>query len=408
MRRLLLFGWFIICGVTLTFAQSDSIVMKFLQETHGVTFTAHNEVELLPSGKEKFARMFEDVKNARHSIHMEYFNFRNDSISHELFHLLEERAKAGVEVRILFDAFGNKSNNRPLHKCHLDSLRAVGIQIFVFRPFKFPWLNHIMGRDHRKIVVIDGKIAYTGGMNVADYYLNGTKQVGEWRDMHLRIVGETVAELQTIFMRAWNKQTKDTLQGEQYFPPSDTPETCRMGVVNREPKRSPKVIRETFAEAIDAAQKQIQIVNPYFTLNKRINRALKRAIKRGVDVQIMISANSDIPLTPRAVEYAAHKLMQCGAHVYVYRGGFHHTKVMTVDSCMTFVGSANLDHRSLCCDYECNVLITDKAKTAEFQRIYERDKETRCYMLTEGRWHQYWSRCKRMKCQISRWFRIFL
>ena len=408
MRRVLSLGLLMLFGVTLALGQSDSTVVKFLEDKHGVKFTAHNDVQLLPSGKEKFAAMFEDVKNAQHSIHLEYFNFRNDSISHALFRILGERAKAGVEVRVLFDAFGNMSNNRPLKKCHLDSLRKEGIKIHIFRPFKFPWFNHIMGRDHRKIVVIDGKIAYTGGMNVADYYLNGTEQVGEWRDMHLRVEGETAAELQTIFMRAWNRQTGDTLQGKRYFPASDMQTTCKMGVVNREPKRSPRVIRETFAEAIDAAQCQIQIVNPYFTLNKRINRALKRAIKRGVDVQIMISANSDIPLTPRAGEYAAHKLMQCGAHVYVYRGGFHHTKVMTVDSCMTFVGSANLDHRSLCCDYECNVLITDRAKTAEFQRIFERDKETRCYLLTEGRWQQYWSRCKRMKCQISRWFRIFL
>lgn len=123
------------------------------------------------TGQEKFDDMFQAIRQARKSIHLEYFNFRNDSIADALFDLLAEKAKEGVEVRALFDAFGNASNNKPLKKKHIKALRARGIEIYKFDPLRFPWINHVFSRDHRKIVVIDGKLAYTGGMNVADYYI---------------------------------------------------------------------------------------------------------------------------------------------------------------------------------------------------------------------------------------------
>ena len=172
-----------------TIAQtSDSILVEDIRE-NGITFTHENSVKLLMSGKEKFADMFEKIRQAKSSIHMEYFNFRNDSIANLLFDILRDKRKEGVEVRCLFDGFGNDSNNQPLKKEHLQSLHQDSIDIHEFDPIRFPWVNHIWPRDHRKIVVIDGEIGYTGGMNVADYYLVGTEQVGEWRDMHCRIEG---------------------------------------------------------------------------------------------------------------------------------------------------------------------------------------------------------------------------
>ena len=136
---------------------------------------------------------------------MEYFNFRNDSIANALFDLLAEKVKEGIEVRALFDAFGNWSNNKPLKKRHLKAIRERGIEIVKFDPFKFPYINHAAHRDHRKIVVIDGKIGYTGGMNIADYYINGLPKIGTWRDMHIRIEGPAVDILQEIFLTIWNK-----------------------------------------------------------------------------------------------------------------------------------------------------------------------------------------------------------
>ena len=172
---------------------SDSIIVERMRRV-GVTFSHDNSVTLLVNGQEKFDDMFKAIRQAKSSVHLEYFNFRNDSIASLLFNILAQKAEEGVEVRALFDGFGNDSNNRPLRKRHLKDIRSKGIEIFEFDPLRFPWVNHVFHRDHRKIVVIDGKVAYTGGMNVADYYIKGTEQVGKWRDMHCRIEGSEVKE----------------------------------------------------------------------------------------------------------------------------------------------------------------------------------------------------------------------
>ena len=183
---------------------SDSLVLRFLSES-GIPISDNNKVKLLKSGREKFIDLFSAIREAKHHIHLEYFNFRNDSIANALFALLAEKVKEGVEVRAMFDAFGNWSNNKPLKKKHLKKIREQGIEIVKFDPFTFPYINHAAHRDHRKIAVIDGEVAYTGGMNIADYYINGLPKIGTWRDMHMRIEGDAVNDLQEIFLTIWNK-----------------------------------------------------------------------------------------------------------------------------------------------------------------------------------------------------------
>ena len=202
--------------VSIVLQSSDTAIRQVL-EKDGVVFTHNNSVTLLTSGQEKFDDMFEAIRQAKSSVHLEYFNFRNDSIASALFDLLRLKAKEGVEVRALFDGFGNDSNNRPLKRHHVEALRRDGIEIYEFDPVRFPWVNHVFTRDHRKIVVIDGNVAYTGGMNVADYYIKGTEQVGQWRDMHCRIEGGAVNQLQMIFLRIWNKVTEQNVWGSKYF-----------------------------------------------------------------------------------------------------------------------------------------------------------------------------------------------
>ena len=188
-----------LAAATPTFAQSDSLMRQELKEM-GAPITGNNRVELLMSGHDKFIDLFEAIRGARHHIHLEYFNFRNDSIANALFDLLAQKAAEGVEVRAMFDAFGNWSNNRPLKKKHLRDIRKRGIEIVKFDPITFPYINHALHRDHRKIAVIDGRIGYTGGMNIADYYINGLPEIGEWRDMHMHIEGDVVRYLQGIFL----------------------------------------------------------------------------------------------------------------------------------------------------------------------------------------------------------------
>lgn len=380
---------------------SDSLIVENLRD-EGITFSHNNSVTLLMSGQEKFDDMFQAIRQARSSVHLEYFNFRNDSIASLLFRLLAQKAKEGVEVRALFDGFGNDSNNRPLKRKHLKQMRSVGIEIYEFDPVNFPWVNHVFHRDHRKIVVIDGKIAYTGGMNVADYYINGTEVVGEWRDMHCRIEGDEVNTLQKIFLRMWNKVTGQNVYGAKYYRGYHgadyitglKPDTCctagkkMVGIINREPRVTNKIIRKFYTDAINEAKDSIKLVNPYLTLNNTLKRALRNAVKRGVKVEIMVSAHSDIPLTPDCVFYNVHNLMQHGVDVWIYKKGFHHTKIIMVDGRFCTVGSANLNARSLNFDYEENAVIINPCTTKELNDMFERDK-AESFKLTEETWDEW-------------------
>ena len=365
---------------------SDSRIMNQMGVA-GVKFYDGNEVRLIMSGREKFEMMFEDIRNAKSSVHLEYFNFRNDSIASLLFDILRQKRKQGVEVRALFDGFGNDSNNRPLKKHHIQSLRDDSIDIHEFDPVRFPWVNHIWPRDHRKIVVIDGHIAYTGGMNVADYYIVGTEQVGEWRDMHCRIEGPVVNELQDIFARIWQKVTKEQLSNPKYYRGKDKGDMT-VGIVNREPNKTNKIMRQLYINALDDAQDSIQIINPYFTLTPSVKKAIHRAIERGVKVDILVSAKSDIPLTPDAVYYNVHKLMKRGANIWLYQPGFHHSKIMMVDGKFCTVGSTNLDARSLRFDYEVNALIVNTKITQELQDMFIRDTK-KSVKLTPEEWNNF-------------------
>ncbi len=375
---------------------ADSLVINELQQ-EGVTFSNNNRVKLLMSGQEKFDDMFQVIREARRSIHLEYFNFRNDSIAMLLFNILAEKAAEGVEVRALFDAFGNSSNNKPLRKRHLRRLRGQGIQIYEFDPLRFPWINHVFSRDHRKIVIIDGEVAYTGGMNVADYYINGTEQVGSWRDMHCRIEGEEVNTLQRIFMHIWEKTTGERLQGEQYYyglytapylTSIDSLPPSTVGIINREPRKSNRIIRQFYYSAIDNARDSIKLINPYLTLNRKLKRKLRQAVERGVKVEIMASTHSDIPLTPDCMFYNLHSLMKHGVQAWMYEPGFHHTKVIMVDGSLCTVGSANLNARSLRWDYEENAVIVDRRITQQLCDMFERDKKD-SFLLTPESWNRF-------------------
>ena len=431
LRRILLHVLLWGClAVTAQPTPSDSLIRHQLEE-YGISFSSDNSVVLLFSGQEKFDDMFEAIRQARQSVHLEYFNFRNDSIASLLFDLLREKRKEGVEVRAMFDAFGNDSNNQPLRKYHVEALRNDSIDIYEFDPIRFPWVNHIWPRDHRKIVIIDGNVAYTGGMNVADYYIKGTEQVGAWRDMHCRLEGSVVDDLHRIFMHAWQKVTGEDLSTQpQYLRAAEPvlmshlkPDTCStaghktVGIVNREPGTvrladgsllgRKDAMRYFYVNAINDARDSIRIINPYFTLIPSVSKALKRAIKRGVKVELMISAKSDIPLTPDCAFYYMHRMMKYGAHVWLYQSGFHHSKIMMVDGRFCTVGSTNLDARSLRFDYEENAVIIDRPTTLELDRMFDQDKLQSVY-LTEETWDEFRTRWQKFRGWFAHLLRPFL
>ena len=391
--------------LTASAQSSDSMTVEQMSAL-GIHFTNDNKVELLMSGREKFERLFEDIRQAKQSVHLEYFNFRNDSIASLLFDILREKRKEGVEVRAAFDGFGNDSNNQPLKKSHLAALHADSINIREFDPIRFPWVNHIWPRDHRKIVIIDGRIGYTGGMNVADYYIVGTEQVGEWRDMHCRIEGPAVNDLQAIFARFWKKLGKEGLSDPRYYQG-----TCAgkkmIGIVNREPNTSNEIMRRLYIHALDNAKDSVKIVNPYFVPTPSVMKALKRCAERGVKMDIIMSAKYDVPLTPDVVYYNMRKLIKRGVNVWRYRLGFHHSKIMMVDGKFCTVGSTNLDARSMRFDYEINALIIDPETTAKLDAKFIEDTK-QCDLITMEEWNKSRSTWQRFRGWLGHLLTPFL
>ena len=380
--------------------RSDSAMVAYLR-SEGVAITHGNRVCLLKSGEEKFNDLFMAIRKAKHYIHLEYFNFRNDSIAALLFSELDKKVKEGVKVRAMFDAFGNWSNNKPLKKKHLKELAKRGIEIVKFDPLNFPFIGDFLSRDHRKIVIIDGQVAYTGGMNVADYYIEGLPAFGDWRDMHMRIEGPAVDELQRIFLSMWEKSTDERLTDSiYYFPPKTvqfhlpgTIDNVTIGIVDRIPRKTPKLMREAYAHAILSANEKIELINPYFVPTRTVRRALKKAVQKGVDVQVMVSVKGDIPITPDASMHVARQLNKCGATIYQFEGGFHHSKIMMVDDTFCTVGSTNLNSRSLRYDYEVNAFIFDPRVTNQLSDIFNADKQ-QSSIMTDENWKQrsYWHR----------------
>lgn len=376
-------------------AQADvgQLHRQLLKEKYGIETHEGNHVTLLPSGSIKFQDLFEQIQQARKYIHLEYFKFKNDSIGTALFRLLEQKAREGVEVRFLYDSYATRSFTDQSLDTLVEVARRQGIQMAEFDPMKFPWINHAYHRDHRKIVVIDGDKAYTGGMNVADYYLHGTEKVGAWRDMHMRIDGPAVAPLAHIFAVMWYSVTGEIVD---LNPRCTVSQALRgnspIAVVDRYPYEGSTAMRKTLADAIRLAQHHIQIVNPYPTNVKTVRRALKDALKRGVEVEIMVSTNCDNNVTPDVIGIEMKHLARLGAKVWYYDGGFHHSKIMTIDHTFASVGTTNLDARSLLFDYEVNTFIYDEAVTQQLEAIFAKDRDYSCQPYTEKDWKTRFSR----------------
>lgn len=391
--RIVFFLLFLLMGYESSCAQEQSSSERTLKtfEEWGIPFYADSQVEIIPSGIQKYDELFRAVRDARSFIHLDYFKFQDDSICHALFRLLCEKVRQAVEVRVIFDSFGNQNSVRRLPKSYVDSLQREGVQIVGFDPVRFPWVNHLLHRNHHKIAVIDGEIAYSGGMNVADYYLKGNPRVGEWRDMHMKLYGSVVEGYEQIFEYMWHECTGEQLDSQRYKGRNLSTEKHNIALVNRVPRQSPSSMRDAYICAIDNARELIQIVNPYATFIHSVRTSLYRALERGVKIQIMASFNGDVRVTSDVVAQEMRKLMNRGAEVYYYDGGFHHSKYMTVDNIFCTIGTANLDARSLRYDYEVNAFIFNPEVTNRLQLVFLYDVENKCTRLTPEVWKKRFS-----------------
>ncbi|MDL2239627.1 cardiolipin synthase [Bacteroidales bacterium OttesenSCG-928-K03] len=348
--------------------------------------TYNNDVKLLINGEEFYANLIEDLKNAKNHIHLEFYIFDNDDIGNEIINILLQKVQEGVKIRFIIDSFGSRSINKKMFKL----LRENNIEVFSFLPLFTPKLFRFVNiRDHRKLVVIDGDIAYTGGMNIADRYINNGNPRNKrfWRDTAVRVCGDAVKSFQLQFFNIWKFVSKqeEIFEMEIYSGNYTTEKECITQLVDSGPDSEYQSILNTLFIAITNAEKEIMIETPYFSPPDEIIMALQNAALSGVDVKIIIPERSDNKITTSASYSYIDSLASVGVKFYIYKKGFIHSKVTIVDNTFSTVGSTNYDYRSFNSNYELNAIFYDKHFNSEMRKMFN-DDLTNCEQIILSEW----------------------
>ncbi|WP_442602186.1 cardiolipin synthase [Paenibacillus sp. KN14-4R] len=354
------------------FNEDQQLIFRLAQNVAHSPISLHTYTRILSNGDETFDTIIEELHKAEHHIHMEYYIYRNDCIGKEIQQILIEKAKLGVEVRFLYDAVGSYQ----LAESFLQEMRQVGIETYAFNDVKLPFFSSTVNyRNHRKIIVIDGKVGFTGGLNVGDEYLSRSKTFGFWRDTHMMLKGDAVRMLQFIFLQDWFHTTKQRLANPDYWSPQllDVPDDGAVQIIASGPDNEFRTIKNLIFAMMTSAKKSIWITSPYFIPDEDIVTALKVAALSGVDVKILFPAKPDrwIPF------FASHSyfptLMEAGVEVYEYQKGFMHSKILIVDGNMATIGTANMDMRSYHLNFEVNAFLYGTESTQTLVSDFKED-----------------------------------
>lgn len=336
--------------------------------------SSKNHSELLLNGEHKFPKLLQDLKSAKEHIHLEYYIYEDDTIGNEIAEILIQKVKEGVKVRFIYDDFGSQS----IRNSFKERLKEAGVEIVPF--YKIRWLlfaDRINYRNHRKIVVIDGKIGYVGGINVSDKYINNKKQQLYWRDTHVRIEGASVQALQQTFLTDWNFcAEQDIPLSSKYFPLANA-QTFQNGqvvqIVACGPDSDYPNILFAMTQAIMLAQKQVLITTPYFIPDASFIDALKITSMSGVKIKLIVPGISDSKLVNAVSNSYYEELMEAGVEVYKYQKGFVHAKTIICDDMVSFVGTANLDQRSFELNFEIHAIVYGKTFTEQHIAAFHND-----------------------------------
>lgn len=336
---------------------------------------SYNKATLLQNGEQKFVEVEKALQAATSFIHLEYYIFDEDDIGTRLIDLLQQKAAEGVAVRFIYDDFGSHGLSGDI----IDTMRSHGIQVFPFYEVKFFLLaNRLNYRDHRKIIVVDGRVGFTGGINVSDKYINdGSTEKLYWRDTHIMLEGPAVNSLQYHFIANWNFCAEDTLEVSRNLFPSlfGHQEGCEdlVQIVAGGPDYPTASIMLVFFTAIVNARERVYLTSPYFIPNESINDALKKAALSGKDVRLLLPGVSDSVIVNAAGRSYFKDLLACGVRIFLYQKGFVHAKTMAVDNNLSIVGTANMDGRSFDMNFEINAVVYSERICKELSEAFLND-----------------------------------
>jgi cardiolipin synthase len=347
-------------------------LMMLVRRNSQSALTRRNRVEIQQDAAVFYPSLMEDMKAARHSIHLQYFIWGADAFTEALKEILSAKAREGVEVRLLYDPLGSHAH---LRRAYVKDMQAAGVRMAATSPL---WRLHTISyRNHRKITVIDGAIGYTGGMNIGQEHLTGGKGFDSWRDTQVRIVGEGATVLQAVFMVDWYNAVKEDLFSDAYYPTEGAEATdygVPVQILTSGPDSQWAAIRQLYSFMIISAQRRVFLQSPYFIPDATIAEALRSAALAGVDVRVMLSARASGNSIPNwAGNTYIADVTAAGVRVFLYEKGYLHAKTLSIDGEVCTVGSANLDIRSFSINYELNAVLYSERLAKELEEDFEQD-----------------------------------
>ena len=328
-----------------------------------------NELKVYTDGEDVFEDIFEDIKQAKHHIHLEYYIFLADEIGRKMIDVLIGKVKEGVSVRVIIDDVGSWQ----MPKITIREMQNQGIEVMSFLKVGLPFLSSKVNyRNHRKILIIDGKVGFTGGINIADRYVKGLKW-GKWRDTHLRIEGPAVHGLQKIFLTDWYFVNRELIADVVFYPDLKKSGNSLVQIITSGPNTLWNSVMQVYFMAIVQAREYVYIQTPYFLPTDSIITALQTAVLGGVDVRIILPMRSDAKMTLASSYSYMWEMLKAGVKMYFYQPGFLHSKTIVIDDKLFTVGSTNMDFRSFEQNFEVNALVFDPELAVKMRKIFERD-----------------------------------
>ncbi|MDR1593581.1 MAG: cardiolipin synthase [Prevotellaceae bacterium] len=359
-------------------------IMTLLLNNSKAIITERNSIEMYHTGTQTFDAIKEALLSAKDHIHMEFYIIEDDEIGNEIKKILIRKAKEGVKVRVIYDDVGSWSLSRRF----IREIRRANVKIKPFMKVRFPFLSSKLNyRNHRKILVVDGKVAFMGGINIADRYITGGA-FGYWADTHIKLEGESVQSLQAIFMVDWYFVSKEILlrKHKLYFPDNTVNKQILIQILTSGPDSDWASIMQAYFSIINSAKHHIYITTPYFTPNEGVLTAIKTASLSGVDVRLLLPENNDSHLVYWCTLSYLGELMDAGVKVYLYNKGFIHSKFITADGHLSAVGSANIDMRSFEHNFEVMAIIYDEQTTKQLEKTFQIDIQNNSKPVNPEKW----------------------
>jgi cardiolipin synthase len=357
----------------------------FIPSAHGLTNPATlpgNRVRLLENGDEFFPAMLTAIRGAKKTVNLAVYIFWSGEIGSQFRDALSERARSGVAVRVILDAVGSRPH---LEKSDIDAMRRSGCLIEFFHPLR-PWmLDSINNRNHRRILVVDGRVGFTGGAGIADEWLGNAQSEKNWRETCVEVRGPVVAQLQASFAQNWSEIRGEALLGEEFYPPLEPAGSTRCQVIDSTARAPSSATKLLYAVSIASAAKRILLSNSYFLPDAETSAALVDAAKRGVDVQVIVPGHvNDVPATKAGGRSSFGDLLRGGVKIFEFQPTMFHPKTMVVDGLFATVGSTNFDNRSFRLNDEINLTMYDPAVAARMEELFHKDlARSRRYTLAD-------------------------